>query len=189
MKRPLILVALLYVVGVLLAGVARAAPMPLLAGAFGVAILALVCPRARPPLLGALTLLAGWANATLHSAVLSANDLRLICGGEPALATIRGTLGETPSLRIFVQDEKESWRTLARIDVTALQLNRQTWQPAAGRVAVTTPELLSWSVRFGTARVPVNLRSRRMTASSQLSLRAAIATCPKTISFRRPYPA
>src|SRR5215471_9391846 len=104
MKRPLILVVLLYVAGVLVAGVARVTPTPLLAGAIGVAILAFVWPRARQLLLGALTLLTGWANVALHSAILSPNDLRLICGGEPALAIIRGTLRETPSHRIFVQD-------------------------------------------------------------------------------------
>src|SRR5690348_12190363 len=119
MKRPLILVAFYYAAGVLLACVAEGAPMPLLAGAIGVALLALTWPRARLLLLGALMVLAGWTNARLHSAVLSPHDLRLICGDEPALAIVRGTIHETPSHRIFVQDEKESWRTLARIDVTA----------------------------------------------------------------------
>jgi competence protein ComEC len=143
MKRPLILVVLFYVVGVLVAGVAQVTPMLLLAGALGVAILALVWPRARLPLLGALTLLAGWANAALHSAILSPHDLRLSFGDDPALAAIRGTLREAPAHRIFVQDEKESWRTLARIDVAAVRLNRRPWQPAVGRVAVTTPEMLT----------------------------------------------
>ncbi len=143
MKRPLILVVLFYVFGILLASGSWVGPTPLLAGAFSLSLLALVWSRARPFLLGPLALLTGWANDALHSAVLSPHDLRFICGSEPALATLRANLGETPSQRIFVQDEKESWRTLARLNVSAARFNRQPWQRAVGRVAVTTPELLT----------------------------------------------
>jgi competence protein ComEC len=87
--------------------------------------------------------LAGWTDAALRTAILSPNDLRTLIGSEPALATLRGTLCETPSHRVFVQDEKESWRTLARIEVTDLRPNKQGWQPATGRVAVMTPVMLT----------------------------------------------
>ena len=42
-----------------------------------------------------------------------------------------------------MQDEKESWRTLAQVDLTAMRLNQQPWQPAIGRIAVTTPGMLT----------------------------------------------
>src|SRR6266571_1718237 len=143
MKRPLILVALFYVFGILLAGFISVRPTPLLAGSLGLALLALFWPGARPLLICALALLTGWTNVTLHSAVLSPNDLRRICGSQPALTTLRGTLHQTPSHRVFVQDEKESWRTLAQIDVTAIRPNRRPWQAATGRIAVSTPGMLT----------------------------------------------
>ena len=52
-------------------------------------------------------------------------------------------LRETPTQRVYERGQQESWRTMARIDVTALRLNRQSWQPAAGRMAVTTQGILS----------------------------------------------
>jgi competence protein ComEC len=84
-----------------------------------------------------------WSNAALSTAVLSPYDLRLITGDAPQLATLRGMLRETPAQRVFVQDEKESWRTVAQVELTAIRLNRQNWQPARGRVAITTPGALT----------------------------------------------
>src|SRR2546427_10036585 len=122
MKRPLILVALFYVAGILLAGFIALAPATLLAISLSLALIALAWPRARLLLLCPLLALAGWTNLTLRTATLSPHDLRLQLGEQPELITIRGTLPETPSRRAFVQDEKESWRSLARLDVTAASI-------------------------------------------------------------------
>src|SRR5262249_47376387 len=111
--------------------------------AFSLLVPALVWGRARPLLLWPLLLVTGWTNITLHTAVLSPNDLRNIFSQEPQLVTIRGTLPETPTLRVFEVDEQESWRTMARVDVTEVRPHRQAWRPAAGRIAVTTPGTLT----------------------------------------------
>jgi len=64
-------------------------------------------------------------------------------GVEPALATFRGTIRETPSHRVFVQGDKELWCTVCQLDVAWAHLNRGPWQPAVGRVNIMTPVLLT----------------------------------------------
>jgi competence protein ComEC len=143
MKRPLLPVALLYVGGILIARFISLPPPLLLAGSLSLAALTLAWPRARLAGLCLLIVLTGWTNHTLRTAVLSPHDLRRILGEQPEITTVRGTLRETPLERVYERDRQESWRTMARIDVTALRRNRQAWQPAAGRMAVTTEGILS----------------------------------------------
>jgi len=143
MKRPLLLVALLYVGGITIADLLPLSPVLLLSGSLSLAVMALIWSRGRSLLLYPLILLTGWTNLTLHTAILSPEDLRCILGGQTELVTVRGILHETPTQRIYEHDEKESWRTTARIDVAALQVNRQDWQRATGRMAVTTPGILT----------------------------------------------
>src|SRR5690348_11405302 len=76
MKRPLVLLALLYVGGVLLANFVSCPPALLLATAFVLLLAALAWARARPLLLWPLLLAVGWTNFTLRTAILSPNDLR-----------------------------------------------------------------------------------------------------------------
>jgi ComEC/Rec2-related protein len=143
LKRPLLKVGLLFVAGILL-GDWIALPLQLLVGiAFSVAALAVTWSRARIFLLYPLVILAGWTNQTFHTASLSPNDLRAIIGEQPQIVTVRGVLRDTPTLRVFEQDEVESWRTLAQLDVSAVCPNRQTWRPAFGHIAVSTPGALS----------------------------------------------
>ena len=143
MKRPLVPVALLYVGGILIALIIPVPPLLLLAGSLGLAALTLAWPRARLAGLCALIVLTGWTNHTLRTAILSPHDLRRILGEQPEIVTVRGAVRETPTQRVYAHGQQESWRTMARIDVMALRLNRQSWQPAAGRMAVTTQGILS----------------------------------------------
>jgi competence protein ComEC len=121
----------------------------LLACSLGLAVLALAWSQARLPLLCALIVVTGWTNCALHTAIISPYDLRVLLGDQPQIVTIRGRLREAPVQRVFEQNEQESWRTLARIDVTALRINRKSWQPAAGRLAVTTRGMLSTNIFAG----------------------------------------
>ncbi len=137
MKRPLGPVALCYVGGLLLA---NSVPLPLFTLftlSFGLLLTTLLFARTRNVLLWPLLVLVGWTNLTQHTATLSPHDLRLIAGNQPALATLRGTLAETPSLRLHERDGKEFARTLVPLDVTALATN-DNWQPALGRVMIST---------------------------------------------------
>jgi competence protein ComEC len=143
MRRPLILVALLYVAGILL-GSALSVPLEfVLSCAFAICVLALLWARVRAALLVVLCFLTGWVGETLHTTIISPSDLRQLIGVEPALATFRGTISQTPSHRVFVQGEKESWRTVCQLDVAWAHLNRGPWQPAVGRVNILTPALLT----------------------------------------------
>ena len=143
MKRPLVLVALFYVSGILITRGIGISPLLLLAGAFSLTALALFWGQGRLFLLYASCLLAGGANHVLHTAIVSPYDLRAILGEQPAIVTIRGTLRETPTERVYQQGEKESWNTLAQVEVNALRPNRGSWQPAIGVMAVTSGGTLS----------------------------------------------
>lgn len=140
MKRPLLPVVLLYAGGILLA---RFVPIPLalnLGIALGLAAVALAWTRARPYLLYPLVFLAGCADFMVHTAILSPDDLRRVLGNRTELLSARGTLCQTPSLRHYeLGGEKDSRRSLAQVDVTALRLDHQDWRPASGRMVVTAP--------------------------------------------------
>ena len=144
MKRPLGLVALFYVVGILIAGYIPLPPALLLGFGLVLTVISLAASahfRKFPLII--LIFFTGWTNSTLRTVIISPHDLRTVHGAQPQLAVIRGTLRETPNFRVFVQDETESWRTLAQMDVSSISLSRQPWQPASGRLAVSTPGTLT----------------------------------------------
>jgi len=145
MKRPLLMVALVYGAGIVLADLSPAAlpVFPLLLSAAGLALLGIIWIRARPALLWALLPLAGAANLASRTAVLAPDDLRILLANQPAIAWVRGTLVETPYHRVYDLGEDESWRTLAELDVSAVQLRGLDWRPAFGRVVVSTAGRLS----------------------------------------------
>jgi competence protein ComEC len=136
-------VALLYVGGVLAAELVRPPPLPLLCFLLVLATTALSWPHLRLVLLYTIVFLAGLANATLHTAVLSPVDIRNLVGLDAQLVTIRGELIETPTLRVYQHDQQPSWRTLARLDLKSVCLGKEHWQPATGQVAITTPGVLT----------------------------------------------
>jgi competence protein ComEC len=149
-RHPLVPVALAYGAGVLCGW---KFPLPL-AVLFGVAV-ALVAATVllanwRGWLLWPLLVSLGWTNVGLRSAVISPVDLRVIAKDVPELVTLRTRLTETPTLRVFERDEKESWRSHALVEVEALR-RRGEWQPATGLLAVTTPGVLATNFFAGRA--------------------------------------
>jgi hypothetical protein len=149
MKRPLVPVALLYVGGILIALLMPVPPLFLLAASLGLAALTLAWARGRLVGLCTLIVLTGWTNHTLRTAIFSPYDLRRILGEQPDIVTVRGTVREAPTQRVYARGQQESWRTMARVEVTALRRNRRSWQPAAGRMAVTTQGILSTNFFVG----------------------------------------
>ncbi|MDB6065993.1 MAG: ComEC/Rec2-related protein [Pedosphaera sp.] len=143
MKRPLIAVALLYVLGVLLAAI-PAPLVPLFAFASVLALLYLFWSQARPILLGALIILAGWINLAHRTAILSPNDLRGRISRDGEIVTIRGRLCETPYQRVREDKVKDTnvWSSMARIDANEIRFNKEDWQPAAGRIMTSTKGIL-----------------------------------------------
>jgi hypothetical protein len=105
MKRPLLRVVLLYSAGVLTGHFLSLPLLALLAPAIAFAMLAMALPAVRAALLYPLIFLTGLTNLTLHTAALSPNDLRRILGSEAHLLTVRGKLTETPTIRVYEQDE------------------------------------------------------------------------------------
>jgi hypothetical protein len=101
---------------------------------FGVAI---VWTSRRGLLLWPLLVLVGWTNLVSRTAVVSPADLRTVLGTNAALVTVRGTLLETPSQRVFERDDTETWRSLAVVSVTAVHRDGE-WLPALGRVMTST---------------------------------------------------
>ncbi len=137
MKRPLLPVALVYGGGLLLAAAIQPPLLFLFPFAFALLLLALGWARARAFVIWPLLVVVAWVNLVNRTAVISPNDLRKIADPEPALVTVRGTLEETPSLRVYGQGERESFRTLARVRVTAL-VRGEKWQLADGPIMVST---------------------------------------------------
>jgi competence protein ComEC len=143
MNRPLVAVVAAYVAGLLLAQLFH----PPLAALIFVLVLLLILTlilsftKHRRVLLWPLLALAGWTNFAARTAVLSPADLRVLLGDEPAVVTVRGTLAETPRLKIIQHEDQETWRSVAQ--VRAREIRRDgDFQPAAGDVLVTTPDVL-----------------------------------------------
>src|SRR5262245_61632288 len=134
MRRPLIPVAILYAVGILLARNAQFSPwVPvLLAGVL--LIPGLIGSWPRWAVLGALIVCVGAAGYALHTAPLSPFDLRRIVGTNSALVTVRGRLLETPTVRVAELDG--SRRSVSRIEVKEVRLDREEWRRGVGKVVV-----------------------------------------------------
>ncbi len=142
MKHPLLAVVSCYATGLLLAEISQPPLAALFISAFITLAPALILPRFRPFLIWPLLALAGWTNLIVHTAVISPNDLRALLGNEAAIATVRGTLAETPHLKIAERDNHQSEHSLAQVRVTELRYG-ENWQPALGLIMVTTPNALS----------------------------------------------
>ena len=138
MNRPLASVVIAYAAGLLFAQFWRPPLVALFAVSFLVLTLALVVKNFRPPLLGLLFALAGWTHFAARTAVISPHDLRPQLGSEAALVRVRGQLAETPRLKIFLRNEAETWRHVARVRVTEIRRG-EIFLPATGEILVTTP--------------------------------------------------
>src|SRR5579863_8887194 len=101
MKRPLLLVASFYVLGILFSRYTSFPPFVLLAVALVFTVAALAWKEARLFLLYTAFFMAGWTNHSLKTAVISPYDARRILGDKPVLAAVRGTLRETPATEVF----------------------------------------------------------------------------------------
>jgi competence protein ComEC len=138
MKRPLVAVVSCYATGLLFAEVFQPPLVALFGIAFVVLVPALVLEKFRPLLVWPLLALMGWTNLAGRIAVVSPNDLRALLGDTNAIVTVRGTLIETPHLRVTERGDRQTGRSVAQVQVTALRRNAG-WQPACGSIVVTTP--------------------------------------------------
>jgi len=137
MKRPLAAVVVAYGIGLLLAQRFHPPLLALLILLALLLVLVLVSAKRRF-LIWPLLALVGWTNFAARTAVVSPADLRVLLTNGPAMVTVRGTLAETPRLKIIEHGEQEIWRNVARVRVRELALDND-FQPAAGEILVTTP--------------------------------------------------
>ena len=141
MKRPLVAVVSAYVIGLLLAQLSHPPLTALFAASFCALVLVCLFAKFRAYSVWSLFALIGWTNFAAHTAILWPQDLRNLLGKEPVLVTARGTLAETPRLKIILRDDQEHWRSVARVCVRELRRD-QAFQPAVGEVLVATPDVL-----------------------------------------------
>ena len=141
MKRPLAAVVSYYAAGLLFAGIYRPPIVGLFTASFLVLIFILVFEKLRPILICILLALTGWTNLIIHTAIISPNDLRVTMGNQAAIVSLRGTLLETPKLKISGRENQTVEHSLAQIRVVELRLG-ENWQPATGVIIATTPSVL-----------------------------------------------
>jgi competence protein ComEC len=145
MKRPLVWIALLYASGVLAGEYVPLPLIPLFATTFALVVVAIIWARARHCLLYPLLVMVGLLSLTLSKSVLYRDDLRNLLPSEPALATLRGKLHETPAIRSYDDGRNLTWRSTVQIDVSEARLHNGPWQSAHGRiVASTTGQLIDF---------------------------------------------
>ena len=142
MQRPFVAIVCCYATGLLLAEIFQPPLVALFGTAFAVLVAALALEKLRPLLLWLLVALAGWTNFASRTAMVSPNDLRALLGDTNAIVTVRGTLIETPHLRVTERDGQQTERSVAQVQVTALHRDAN-WRPVTGSIVVTTPGTLA----------------------------------------------
>ena len=107
MNRPLISVVLAYAAGLLIGQFLQIAPLLLFVSAFSILTLALIFSKLRPHLLWPLLVLTGWMNFSVHTQIISPQDLRTQLTDKPALVTVRG-FSQTVLAQLAARSRAES---------------------------------------------------------------------------------
>ena len=144
-----------YASGVLLGNWLQAPLALLFTVSLGLAVGAICWNRARPWLLALLLVLTGWTNLECRTVPVSPYDLRLLARQPAQIVTVRGILRGTPERRASLAGQDERTRTLARLEVVQWRRQGSGWQPARGRILVSTPGDLSENL-FSGQRVQVD---------------------------------
>ncbi len=148
MKRPLLPVALFYTGGLLLAMAAQPPVVWLFTASFCLLIPAVIFSKIRMPLFWPLLVVVGWTNMVNRTAIISPQDIRIVAGNEPTIATVHGTLLETPSLRMRERGNEEFYRTLVQLNVAKISL-KDSQQTATGKIIVTSKGALPFEFYAG----------------------------------------
>ena len=148
MKRPLLPVALCYAGGVLLGEWAHPPLAGLFAAGGAAGLAALAWRSGRVWLLGALLVLAGWANLERRAAVVSPCDLRVVLGAQPEDVKLRGVICASPVPRIFERGAREFWHTGTLLRAAAIWRGGR-WQPVWEKSSRAHQEF--WPPIFSTA--------------------------------------
>jgi competence protein ComEC len=150
MKRPAGMMVASYAAGILLAATIKPALALVLLGVLPACLLLWLPRRFRPyfflPLLAGM----GMANFCWRTQPASVHDLRLVLGTNEMIATVRGSLAETPREKLIENRHSNAERSTARVTASEIKLKDQ-WQPAVGEIAVTTSGVLASNYCAGQA--------------------------------------
>ncbi len=138
MKHPLLLPALAFALGIALGWqqtVSLTILFPSLATLF---IATMLLPRWRSHLLLPLFFVAGWTHLCSRTQIVSPIDIRLHVGDRPLLVSVRGTLAESPVLRVSGDESDKNPRWRAMIDLREIKTEND-FLPARGRLISFTP--------------------------------------------------
>jgi hypothetical protein len=149
-KRPFVAVVAGYTAGLLLAEIFQPRPAALFAATFVLLVLLLLREKLRSFMIWPLLALIGWTNLASRTAVISPDDLRALIGNATAIAAVRGTLAETPHIKITEREGEQSEHSLAQVRVNTLQLGENRL-PALGGIVVSTPAPLAETFFAGQA--------------------------------------
>jgi ComEC/Rec2-related protein len=141
MKRPLVAVVSSYAAGLLFAKIFQPPLHTLFAISFCILILVLVLNKPRPILIYVLLALVGSTNLSIHTAVISPDDLRALIGNETEIEDVRGILIQTPQIKISRPEGKPAEHSLAQVRVSEWR-HGENWHPALGQIIVSTPNAL-----------------------------------------------
>ncbi len=149
MKRPFNLLALLYAGGIVTAEYVHFPVWIFLCCSMLLLGIAVGLEKFRVPSLMAVLFLTGWTNAIVQSALISPNDLRQHFDEMPHLVSVRGTLIESPRIKLSEGDDGEtSSRSIALVRATSFR-RKEAWEPAHGDIQVTTYGPLQAEFRKG----------------------------------------
>ncbi|HEY5298575.1 MAG TPA: ComEC/Rec2 family competence protein [Verrucomicrobiae bacterium] len=138
MKRPFVAVVSFYALGLLFAEIFQP-PLPILfAASFFILILALAFKKFRPLLICLLLAFAAWTNLIFHTSIIAPDDLRNVIGDKTEIVALRGSLTQSPQIKITERDGEEIEHSLTQIKITQTSRD-QNWQNAFGKIVVSTP--------------------------------------------------
>jgi len=141
MKRPMVRVAVPYIIGIALADAGWLPFWPLLAACAAAAALAAVLKANRSVCLLPLLFGLGLANQSYHLHRIPADDLRKQLAEGQQIVTVTGRLTTTPEHRVSDINGEEYWRSMVNLAVTEIETD-------TGRLAVSGTVLVSASFRL-----------------------------------------
>ena len=142
MSQPLLRVVCLFALGVVLEGLWDLGLSVWLIGLLIALLVAAGRQACRQVALPLLLVCAGGINLSCHTRPWSGYDLRHQVSERPMLADLQGRLVETPRVTSPAKGRPARPRTVARLDVTRIRPHHGEWEPATGRVVVSSAGVL-----------------------------------------------
>ena len=172
MKRPMLWIAVPYMLGIVVADSWGYPVWPVLLSIFALAAIGFFVQKTRLVALGVLLFAFGFANQSFQLRFIPEADLRNFVGEEPQIVSLTGRLATTPEHRVSKIDGTERWRSTVELAVSEIETDDAT-QYVTGKVLVSASRRLAGSYYAG----------RRVRVTGVLS-RPPIAQAEGMFSYR-----